>query len=617
MLIQPILFPPEYLSKEPDLFFRGIDAQNISEDKVSIPAGSTLSLETYFNAFSVGKWVEYTTLDNLSLCLEIQGDVEINAYHVVGSVDADFFEREHNKYPEQELIRQVNEKSYIATSEKIAFTLQKKDYDYTVTFNRLFEEGIFYVTIRALSDALLCGGFYSTNINIENLKPVKFAIGICTFKREEAVKSNVSRIISEIIENPKSPLVDKLEVYIADNGQTLDKEIFNCDKVHLFPNPNLGGAGGFTRTMIEAMFYDRVKNFTNIIFMDDDIMLYPSVLERNYFLCQMLKQKYHKSILGAEMLYLDKKYIQHAAGVLYEDNRIDVARANHKFFDFRNPSAVSANEVVNETNHTGWYYACIPRTIINEKNLPMPYFVHFDDIEYGIRNIKNKEIYINGIAIWHPAFKGKSPFWMNYYDVRNRLITMFSKPLDRDSFNKYLSKMSQNIILKIVQYNYEGAELILDAIQAFIKGPTAFIALNALALHMELLKKKSVYIAPQDIGFSRESIKKETYRNYKKSFLVQIIYLFIPVKNKIKAINSQFFYLPFNYAKLYLYEEEKEGGIIYHRNLKKAFELLFSLIKIRREIKRKYYDLLNAWQAAKPTLTSLSFWEKYLGLNKN
>ncbi len=617
MIIQPLLFPTQNLMQQPELFFRGVPSQNISEKAVSIPSGSELSLETYFNAFSVGKWMEYTKLDNLSLFLEIQGDVEITAYYAIGSVDAAFFDREHNKYPEQELIRQVNEKSYSATSEKIDFTLQRNDVDYTVTFNKLFKEGIFYITIRAVSDAILCRGFYSTNINNIELMPVKFAIGICTFRREESVKSNVGRIISEIIDNPKSPLADKLEVYIADNGQTLDRELFNCDKVHLFPNPNLGGAGGFTRTMIEAMFYDRAKDFTHIIFMDDDIMLYPPVLERNFYLYQMLKQKYHKSILGAEMLYLENKYIQHAAGVLYEDSRIDVARANHKFFDFRNPNAIPANEVVNKTNHTGWYYACIPRTIINEKNLPMPYFIHFDDIEYGIRNINNKEIYINGISIWHPAFKGKSPFWMNYYDVRNRLITMFSKPLDRNSFNKYLSKMSQNVILKIVQYNYDVAELILNAIQAFIKGPSAFISLNALTLHMDLLKRKYVYVKPQDIGISEECIKKEIYRKYKKGFIIQMLYMFLPVKNEIKAIKSQFFYLPNNYAKIYLYEEELGYGVIYQRDSKKAFKLLLSLIKIRRELKKNYNDLLNAWQDAKPTLTSLPFWEKYLGLNKS
>ena len=377
MLIQPILFPPKKLINELELFFGGLDAQNFSVDTVSIPAGSILSFETYFNAFSVGKWVKYNNLNNLSLHLNIQGHVEIKAYHAVGTVDAGFFERNYNKYSEQELIKRINEKSYSAASELADFSLLKHNDDYTVTFNKLYKDGILYVTIKALSDAVFYGGYYSIDINEKELNPVKLAVGICTFKREEAIKSNVERIISGIIDNPGSSFADKIEVYIADNGQTLDEESFNSEKVHIFPNPNLGGAGGFARTMIEAMVYDKAKNFTHIIFMDDDILLYPQVLERTYCLLRMLKPEYQKSILGAEMLYLEKKYMHHASGVLYKDGVTYVGRANHKFFDLRNPQAIAANEVINETNHTGWWYACIPREVARQDNLPMPFFVHY------------------------------------------------------------------------------------------------------------------------------------------------------------------------------------------------------------------------------------------------
>ena len=299
MLLQPILFPDKKYSIEPELFFHGTSDGRIL-------AGSTVSLESYFNAFSIGKWREYTDLDNLYLQLEIKGDVEIRAYHAVGKVDEEFLQKGRGKLPEDEYIRQVNEKAYTAERTELDAEISRTDSCCTISFVNLPVDGILYVTVKALSDAELIGGGYCTEVDEVHLNSVKIAVGICTFKREEFVSRNVKSLKSDLIENIDSPLHGKLEVYIADNGQTLDKASFDDKKVHLFPNPNLGGAGGFTRTMIEAMFRDKAKGFTHIIFMDDDILLYPPVLERTYTLLRMLKAEYKKAILGGHMLYLEQ-----------------------------------------------------------------------------------------------------------------------------------------------------------------------------------------------------------------------------------------------------------------------------------------------------------------------
>ena len=122
MVIQPLLFPPYDLINEPELFFRGIAPQNIYKDKVVIPAGSTVSLETYFNAFSIGKWHKYTNLDNLSLNLKIEGDIEIVAYHAVGATNTSAYNDNPGKYTEEEFIEFLNKESYSAVCEKTVFS---------------------------------------------------------------------------------------------------------------------------------------------------------------------------------------------------------------------------------------------------------------------------------------------------------------------------------------------------------------------------------------------------------------------------------------------------------------------------------------------------------------
>ena len=123
-------------------------------------------------------------------------------------------------------------------------------------------------------------GGYGTEA-VMTQKPV-IALGICTFKREEFLKRNVNLVLNHIINNPDSPLYGNLEVYVSDNVQTIEPDTFDSDKIHVFPNINAGGAGGFTRCIMEALFYRKPSPFTHIILMDDDILLDTAVVERTW-----------------------------------------------------------------------------------------------------------------------------------------------------------------------------------------------------------------------------------------------------------------------------------------------------------------------------------------------
>ena len=121
--------------------------------------------------------------------------------------------------------------------------------------------------------------------------------GICTFQREKEVRRDVGLILDRLIECSESCLYHHAQVFISDNGQTLETDEFHNDRVHIFPNVNAGGAGGFTRTMIESV-YRSGENFTHIILMDDDIELYPPVIERTYRLLQMMKDEWARAVVG-------------------------------------------------------------------------------------------------------------------------------------------------------------------------------------------------------------------------------------------------------------------------------------------------------------------------------
>ena len=617
LLIQPLLFPPAYLIKEPKLFFSSKDSQIIQEDKLIIPSGAEVSFETYFNAFSIGKWLEYTKLDNLTLHLEIQGNVEIKAYHAVGFVNEDLLNKGKGKLSDDEYLQKVNTQGYRVNRKETPCTITQEGDNYYVKFNQLYDEGILYVTIKAITDSILYRGGYETEYNESSLNTIKIAIGICTFLREDFVAENVNHILSDIIANHKSSLAEKCEVYITDNGQTIDINLFKNDKIHIYPSPDLGASGGFARAMIEAMIYDKAKSFTHIILMDDDILLYPAVLERTYYLLMMLKEKYQKSTIGGSQFLLDRKSVQYENGALYRDTTTYIGRSNHKYFDMRYPGSVSSNEVINEVNYTGWWFACIPREIVTDNNLPMPFFIHYDDAEYGVRNIDNGLIFLNGICVWHPAPVNKGPFWITYYNVRNRLITMFSRGIGMKNFIKYIMAISKMFLFHITRYEYKRAALIQKGMKDFLKGSAAFIETDALGLHEALLGNKITYIAPEKAGVRRNTIVSCHHKNFLMAGLTQLFCNLLPAKDKVLAVDGKYYNIPYRARKLYIYDDKIDKGYILERNQKAFFKLLFSYIMTVWKLFWRYNGLLHDWQEAKQTLTSLHFWEKYLGLNKN
>jgi hypothetical protein len=166
-----------------------------------------------------------------------------------------------------------------------------------------------------------------------------------------------------------------------------------------------------------------------------------------------------------------------------------------------------------------------------------------------------------------------------------------------------------------MRYEYNDARLMLNAIKDFLKGPQSFAALDALVLHAALLKNKETLFTPKEIGVTMSDIVEKKYPGYKKAVFIQILCNLLPAKNRTSAINTKFFNIPYNSKKVYLFNEKIGKGTIAERNQKEFFRLLFSFLKVRRELKSRYKELLKEWQDAKHIFTSLSFWERYLGLN--
>ena len=180
------------------------------------------------------------------------------------------------------------------------------------------------------------------------------------------------------------------------------------------------------------------------------------------------------------LLLLENKNLQMEFGAKF-DGECEF-KINNRFFNLSCFSAVCANYSASDINYTGWWYCCIPSCIVTEKNLPMPYFIHLDDIEYGMRNYNNGIILLNGISVWHPSFVNKSPLWYGYYDMRNQLLTCSMT----DYFNAmtlysaYFKNKSFWDVIDMMIFRHQTFVWLLHIMKCFCKGPETLLNLDAL-----------------------------------------------------------------------------------------------------------------------------------------
>lgn len=470
MILQKIVFPNDKICSETELYYKGKIEKK--ENEYHIKKGEKVSFNTYFNSFSIEKWKKYTNLENLSLNLEVSGVGKVNIINT-------YLEDGELKRRELQTVS-IEEKQ----NKKIKIEIIKLELLGNINFE-----------IEGIENFKIYSGNYSTQIEQKN--DIHIGICICTFKREEFVRRNVNIFKSNILENEESELKDKLDIYIVDNAQTLEEKEFLHNNISYIKNKNLGGAGGFTRGMIEATFRNNSK-ITHCILMDDDITIDANVIERTYALLSILKKEYNRYMVGGAMLLEDNKKIQAVSGEQWTAKKTIMRNMN---LDLTKEKNILINEKEEEINYNGWWYCCIPTKIITKDNLPLPIFIHMDDVEYGIRN-QNGIIVLNGIGVWHPSFVSKGPITNTYYNVRNKLILDSKYGKSTKLYAKlYLLVL---VLYYLAQYKYSEAKLVLKGYKDFYLGIENFKKMDASNLHKELIGYKYPLEKREDINIQNE-----------------------------------------------------------------------------------------------------------------
>lgn len=603
MEIQRILFPQTGRCTERELYFRLDRKDSKSREKIRtqyILGNQEIAFErrgiawfdTYFNGLSIEKWTKYTIVKDVSVKIKISGRFKVSLVN------------------KEKIGNQISEK---VLSEQIIESAAPQEFvlPYTGGSNR----GMYTFELEALEDgSVFYGGAYAAGVDKSDIRNVKIGIGICTYKREAFIEKNLKILNESILANESSPLWGHMEVFIADNGKSLDRAQLQSERIHIYPNRNLGGAGGFTRDMIEMMQNNAQYQLTHVLLMDDDIVIEPEALARTYVVLSLIKEEYQDAFIGGAMLRIDQQYRQIEAGASWNGGALDSLKCG---LDLRTCDACLYNEVEEYSEFNAWWYCCFPIQIVRKDNLPLPIFIRGDDLEYGLRNMKTL-ILMNGICVWHEPFENKYSSFLEYYIMRNQLIdnSFHCQWYGKKQVNRTMFK---HCVQEIMFYRYKNVDLYLQGIKDFLKGPEWLMEQDGEALHKKVMAAgyKGQPLEELPMGFHypiyEESLRETHTTKTRISRNLSFNGIILPAKGdnivSMAAVRTPQCY---RRRRIMYYDESAKKAFVVERSFAKTVQYLLKTIGMLFTVSSKLSKAQEAYREEGLKLRTLEFWKGYL-----
>nr|WP_281370341.1 glycosyltransferase [Microbacterium pseudoresistens] len=445
MTAQRIVFPPAERQDAFALYARG-EVTALDRRRGRIPAGARVSFATYVNAMPVGIWAEYTSMRALSLRMRIDGSLTLTVRGVVRSG------------------RLFTASEDAAATGEVSISVEVPDDAAWVWFE--------------VSAATEAAELYDAEWRIEadEHREVRPSVAITTMNRVDDCR----RLIAALGTDGLPGLLH--EVVVVDQGgekvsASGDVRALAPDvAVRLIEQDNLGGSGGFSRGMIEALG----AGATHVLVLDDDVMLEPEAIHR---MCAFASVARDAPIVGAQMLSLLDPTVLHSMGEVVDRRAMwwhstepDLVAADLAEHPLEATPALQRQAPV---DYNGWWMCLIPTAVIREIGVSLPLFLKWDDAEYGLRAAQagHRTVTLPGAAIWHVPWTAKDDGldWQAYYQLRNRVVTALLHGTSWRGSGLLLRSFAQDVN-HVLCGQYGSAALRHHALRDVLAGPDALFA---------------------------------------------------------------------------------------------------------------------------------------------
>lgn len=565
---------------------------------------------TYFNSFSYAKWKKYTNAGRIYLSVRVKGAFSIQIFghfRQGGEIGKEFYPPYQYSFNEY------------------------TDIDIPIPENA--QGSVIGFQIRSYKDFSIQSGEWYTDVKESDIRDVRISIATTTFKKESYIKRNVDIIERELFYSDEA-CKEHLRLRIIDNGRTLDPDDFNSEYITLYPNINAGGAGGFTRGIIESLHAEEKP--THVLLMDDDVTISPEAFVRTYSLLALLKNEYTDHFISGAMLYYESMNMQHEdVGYVHSDGSYG---PNKPIMDMTKWNNVFENEQFtsfHSDSYAGWWYCCIPSSTIDMKQLPVPLFIRGDDVEFSIKR-HARFITLSGICIWHKGFTDKFNASLELYLVhRNSLVIQAVSGILQDK--DFIERIDGFFLSNLRRLSYDSCELLLDAIEDYLKGPEFLMAPQGEQILREKSAKNEqmveIFAACQDVDnidmedmediedvyeklYEKAPLKGLAKFMYERTYNFQLSPKFF-LKKKTAVIPYDWFEAP---AKNYKCEQLLAVNKANHtahlrvRSRRRCLELIKRRKRLLKQYKAQGKTVAERYRKAGETFGTERFWREYLGV---
>ncbi len=458
-------------------------AHPTSRTSVRLGAESEVSFATYFNAFPASYWRRWTVLESVVLRVEVSGSCRVDVYrskadgsriHVEGRVAG-----EGSALGEGAVVDGPSGRHAADESHALEFAVPLAPFE---------DGGWIWFDVTTTADVeVLSAGWYAP---VPAPGRAAVALGIPTFNRPadcvEALRAIASDpLVMDVVDTVIVP--DQGTDKVRDRPDFAEASAPLADRLRMYDQPNLGGSGGYSRIMLEA-----VKNTDceQILFMDDDIQIEPDSILRVLAFSRFAKVP---TLVGGQMLNLQERSHLHTMGEVVRRDIFMWGAAPHVEYDHDFSTRPLRDREESKDLHrridvdfNGWWMCMIPRSVAEEIGQPLPLFIKWDDAEYGLRARKAgyPTVTMPGAAIWHMAWSDKDDAidWQAYFHLRNRLVVA---ALHMDGGHRGLMQNSLKATVKhLLCLEYSTVAIQNQAIRDFLAGPEHITSILESALPM-------------------------------------------------------------------------------------------------------------------------------------
>jgi galactofuranosylgalactofuranosylrhamnosyl-N-acetylglucosaminyl-diphospho-decaprenol beta-1,5/1,6-galactofuranosyltransferase len=424
--------------------------RTLSRTSVRVPEQTEVSFAAYFNAFPASYWRRWSMLGSVHLRLELEGSGRVDVYRSKADatqihVHGELVEGRHELDVELDLTPFEDGGWYW-------FDLSTEDHELVV------HSGGWHAPQHAPGRAAVAVGMPTFN------RPTDCVATLRAIGSDELVRSVVTAVI----------IPDQGVNKVRDQDGFAEAQAVLGDRLRIIDQPNLGGSGGYARVMYEALENTACEQ---ILYMDDDIVLEPDAILRAVAFSRFARDP---MLVGGQMFSLQARSKLHAWGEVVDRHRMRWSTAPNTEYDHD-----FAHESLRQTtwlhrradvDYNAWWMCMIPRVVAEDIGLPLPLFIKWDDVEYGLRAGASgyPTATVPGVAIWHMSFADKDDAtdWQSYFHLRNRLVGAALHNAEAVPATMLASSL-KHALKRAMSMEYSTLALQEMAIRDFLDGPEA------------------------------------------------------------------------------------------------------------------------------------------------